>query len=77
MKNKPTLGSAVFSALLTWTVNFITLVLTGGPSITLPVRRDALDGTTPTRKLSRDAAQLWETRSCALFEVLFLFQVNG
>lgn len=45
-----------------WTVNLIALILAGGPSIALPVGRDALDGTTPTRKLPWGAAELWPQR---------------
>lgn len=57
---------------LTWTVNFIALVLAGGPSIALPVGRDALDGSTPTRKLPRGAAELCKRRKlCFVSNVIY------
>lgn len=46
------------SGALTWAVNFIALVLTGGPPITLPVQGDALDRTATASKLAGDAAKL-------------------
>lgn len=63
--NQPSLHiirSSSFLAALTWAVNFITLILTGGPSITLPVQWDALDGATATSELPWDAAQFCKTQ---------------
>lgn len=47
---------------LTWTVGFITLILTGHQAVTLPGEGDALDGAAATGKLAWVAPQLCGTK---------------